>query len=285
MALDVLDQADRAFRRAQRLAARFATGGRTGHGVARCAGDDRHRGTRRGGRRPIHAGRVAGHRYARRARPFRFRSSPTIEPPGRVASTWSSSRCSASGMPAVQVCLHELPGGVPARRASRWSLVASGLVLTVATAAGVIGRIIWGASRIGALAPRRALSLIGLLARVCAAIALVYATPAWPAWIVLTVAALFGGTAIGWNGVQLSELARLAPAGSAGASHRGIGVRHVWGCRRRTAPLRGVGRVDRWLPYGLLGLAASQLVDVRLPCIFGPGSLDSLNFARLRIWK
>jgi MFS-type transporter involved in bile tolerance (Atg22 family) len=31
------------------------------------------------------------------------------------------------------------------------------------------------------------------------------------------MAALLGGTAIGWNGVQLSEVARHAPAGAAGA--------------------------------------------------------------------
>ena len=31
------------------------------------------------------------------------------------------------------------------------------------------------------------------------------------------MAALYGASAIGWNGVQLAELARLAPPGSAGA--------------------------------------------------------------------
>jgi len=33
----------------------------------------------------------------------------------------------------------------------------------------------------------------------------------------IAVCALFGMTAIGWNGVQLSEVARAAPAGKAGA--------------------------------------------------------------------
>ncbi|MCL4764114.1 MAG: MFS transporter, partial [Burkholderiales bacterium] len=47
------------------------------------------------------------------------------------------------------------------------------------------------------------------------------ATAAWPAgapvWPLLLVLALFGATAIGWNGVMLSEVARLAPPGRAGA--------------------------------------------------------------------
>jgi MFS family permease len=116
---------------------------------------------------------------------------------------------------AVQVCLssflvvflHDELG---------WSLVASGLALTVATFGAVIGRIFWGALADNVLAPRRTLSVIGLLAGICA-VAMAFATSAWPAWILLPVAALFGATAIGWNGVQLSELARQATPGNAGA--------------------------------------------------------------------
>ncbi len=115
----------------------------------------------------------------------------------------------------VQVCLTSFLV-VFLNGALGWSLVASGLALTLATAGGVVGRIIWGALADRVLSPRAVLSLIGLLAGSCG-LTLAFATPAWPTWIVLPVAALFGATAIGWNGVQLSELARKAPAGSAGA--------------------------------------------------------------------
>jgi MFS family permease len=74
----------------------------------------------------------------------------------------------------------------------------------------------WGAVADNVIAPRRTLSVIGLAAGACG-IAMAFASPAWPAWIVLPIAALFGATAIGWNGVQLSELARRAPPGHAGA--------------------------------------------------------------------
>jgi len=97
-----------------------------------------------------------------------------------------------------------------------WSLVACGLALTIATVGGVIGRIFWGAVADHILAPRRTLIVIGLLAGLCG-LTMAFATPAWPAWLVLPVTAVFGATAIGWNGVQLSELARLSPQGKAGA--------------------------------------------------------------------
>ena len=44
------------------------------------------------------------------------------------------------------------------------------------------------------------------------------------------VCVVFGATAIGWNGVQLAEVARHAPAGRGGRDHRRVGLRHL---RRR----------------------------------------------------
>jgi MFS family permease len=115
----------------------------------------------------------------------------------------------------VQVCLSSFLV-VFLHDALGWSLVASGLALTCATVGGVMGRLFWGAIADNVLAPRLTLSVIGLVAGSCG-IAMAFASPAWPAWIVMPIAALFGATAIGWNGVQLSELARRAPPGRAGA--------------------------------------------------------------------
>ncbi len=60
------------------------------------------------------------------------------------------------------------------------------------------------------------LGLIGIVAGACS-----FATAGfvaqWPILGVLAVCALFGATAIGWNGVQLSEIARHAPRGQTGA--------------------------------------------------------------------
>ncbi len=116
---------------------------------------------------------------------------------------------------AVQVCLTSFLV-VYLHEALQWSLVASGLALTCATVGAVIGRIGWGIVADRWLPPRRILGLIGLLA-LCFGLAMALADVHWPAWLILLLAAVYGGSAIGWNGVQLAELARQAPPGTAGA--------------------------------------------------------------------
>lgn len=115
---------------------------------------------------------------------------------------------------ATQVCLTSFLV-VHLTEGLHWSLVAAGLALTSATLAGVGGRIGWGYVADRLLKPRYVLVLIGLLAGLCG-VGMAFATPAWPSAAIIALVALFGGTAIGWNGVQLSEVARLAPPGTAG---------------------------------------------------------------------
>jgi predicted MFS family arabinose efflux permease len=96
-----------------------------------------------------------------------------------------------------------------------FSPVAAGFVLSCAQAAGVGGRILWGAvaDRLG----RPFLVLGGLgLAMTLAALLLGAFTPAWPEAAIVAVALLLGGTAVAWNGVHLAQLVRLAPAGRGG---------------------------------------------------------------------
>jgi MFS family permease len=97
-----------------------------------------------------------------------------------------------------------------------WSLVSAGLALTCATISAVVARILWGMVSDRWLGPGRVLALIGVIATLCGVL-LASAGPGWPTWTILVVAALYGASAIGWNGVMLAELARLAPPGSAGA--------------------------------------------------------------------
>ena len=115
---------------------------------------------------------------------------------------------------AAQVCLTSFLV-VHLTQGLHFSLVAAGLALTVATTGGVVGRIVWGYVADRWLAPRTVLALVGMLAGVGGAMTAL-ASVDWPALAIVVLAALFGATAIGWNGVQLSEVARLAPPGSAG---------------------------------------------------------------------
>ena len=115
---------------------------------------------------------------------------------------------------ATQVCLMSFIV-VHLTETLHWTLVAAGFALTAATVGGVAGRIGWGYVADHLLAPRRVLALIGLIAGVCG-VGLAAADATWPAPVIVALALVFGATAIGWNGVQLAEVARLAPPGAAG---------------------------------------------------------------------
>lgn len=96
-----------------------------------------------------------------------------------------------------------------------YSLVQAGLMLSAAQAGGVVARVAWGmaADRWGR--PMRLLGLLAIAMGLGAAATAAF-TAQWPAAAVAAVCAAFGATAIGWNGVYLAQVARLAPPGKAG---------------------------------------------------------------------
>ena len=99
----------------------------------------------------------------------------------------------------------------------RWAvLVAAGLRAHRREVGGIVGRIAWGGISDWRVAPRPLLGLIGLASGVCAFATAAFDT-GWPLAAILATSALFGATAIGWNGVQLAEVARNAPADRVGA--------------------------------------------------------------------
>ncbi len=92
------------------------------------------------------------------------------------------------------------------------TLVLAGLVMAASQVASVLGRVLWGVLADRVLTRRAMLGLLGIGMGVSALIALA-AGPDWPAWLLFAYAAAFGATAVGWNGVFLAEVARVAPAG------------------------------------------------------------------------
>ncbi|CAG8869666.1 hypothetical protein PS627_03635 [Pseudomonas fluorescens] len=95
------------------------------------------------------------------------------------------------------------------------ALVTAGVILALTQGAGVAGRLLWGWIADRWLEPRRLLPLLALIMAV-ASLATAAFSQGWPLPLVAAVSMLFGATAIGWNGVYLAEVARLAPPGSAG---------------------------------------------------------------------
>ena len=100
------------------------------------------------------------------------------------------------------------------------SLVLAGLVMAAAQVASVTGRVLWGVLADRVLKRRTILGLLGIGMGISALLALA-AGPGWPMWLLLVYASAFGATAVGWNGVFLAEVARLAPAGRASAATGG----------------------------------------------------------------
>jgi MFS family permease len=47
-------------------------------------------------------------------------------------------------------------------------------------------------------------------------------TPDWPYGAIVGVCVVFGATAVGWNGIFLAEVARLAPTNQAGRATGGV---------------------------------------------------------------
>lgn len=92
------------------------------------------------------------------------------------------------------------------------SLVLAGAVMAVAQLASVLGRLLWGVLADRALSRRAMLGLLGL-GMGASAMATLAASPGWPVWLLFVFASIFGATAVGWNGVYLAEVARVAPAG------------------------------------------------------------------------
>lgn len=102
----------------------------------------------------------------------------------------------------------------------RWTLVAAGSALAVAQVAGVVGRIAWGivADRRGEA--RSVLLALGAAMALCSVGAAAVAPTSAPL-AVIALLAVYGATAIGWNGVFLATIARVVPLGEAAQATSG----------------------------------------------------------------
>ena len=91
------------------------------------------------------------------------------------------------------------------------TLVLAGFVMSVAQVGSIAGRIVWGILADRLFKRRTMLGLLGL-GMGLAAIGTLASAPDWPHWLLFAFASAFGATAVGWNGVFLAEVARIAPA-------------------------------------------------------------------------
>jgi len=102
----------------------------------------------------------------------------------------------------------------------RWALAAAGATLAVSQVAGVVARIAWGFVADRWLGPRRTLLVLALGMIGCALLTPLLSAQS-PALVVTLLLAVFGATAVGWNGVYLATVARLVPQPQAGMATAG----------------------------------------------------------------
>jgi len=96
-----------------------------------------------------------------------------------------------------------------------YSLTEAGLAYGIATLAGVFGRVGWGWVAGTYQIQRQVLGCLGLVMAL-AGLAIGAAEKDWPYALVFAIAVVYSGTVIGWHGVWLAEVARVAPPGQAG---------------------------------------------------------------------
>jgi predicted MFS family arabinose efflux permease len=97
-----------------------------------------------------------------------------------------------------------------------FDLVSAGILLAAVQVLGAVGRILWGlvADRL-----RNGLAVLLFLGVLMAAVAAIVTqlAPGWPISLVSALFLVLGLSAVGWNGVYLSEIARLSPREAVGS--------------------------------------------------------------------
>jgi MFS family permease len=102
-----------------------------------------------------------------------------------------------------------------------YELAAAGFLFSLVVAVAVPCRVLWGWIGSFHVAPR--LVMAGLALGMAGSVALTGVfTAAWPIVALVLVGAVLSATAMSWHGILLSETARLAPAGNAGAVTGGV---------------------------------------------------------------
>lgn len=123
---------------------------------------------------------------------------------------------------AVQLCLTTFTVTMLVEELG-FGLVAAGIAFSVVQVAGVSGRLIWGGVADRLRDGNRVLMMTGAVAA-AAGLMTVFLDADAARPVIYGVLILFGLSAIGWNGVFMAEVARLAPEGQIGSVTGGVMV-------------------------------------------------------------
>jgi MFS family permease len=134
-------------------------------------------------------------------------------------------------------------------------LIGAGVLLATAQAGGLVGRLLFGLVSTRFLRAWTTVIALGFgMSFLAGVIAL--AGPSWSWPLLLAVAFAFGLTASGWNGVFLSEVARLAPEGRVGEATGAVLMFGFAGLVLGPLVMASVAAINSLsAAYALLGLA------------------------------
>jgi MFS family permease len=99
-------------------------------------------------------------------------------------------------------------------------LLLAGSVLAITNGAGAAGRVGWGWVADRLRSGTKTMIVIGLIA-IGGSLATAAFAADWPAWLIGAIAALFGFSVMGWNGVFFAMVVRLSPPQAVGSATGG----------------------------------------------------------------
>lgn len=117
---------------------------------------------------------------------------------------------------AIQLCLMTFLVSLAVTELAFGAVLAGSLLATV-QASGVAGRLAWGFIADRLQGNGLVLAIIGVVTTACC-LAISQLSPDAPRWLAFLIAVAFGASAVGWNGVFLSEVVRLTPPSMVGTS-------------------------------------------------------------------
>lgn len=137
----------------------------------------------------------------------------------------------------------------------RWTLVAAGAALAVAQVAGVTGRVLWGWLADRHADARRVLIVLAL-AMMASGLLMAALDASTGQATVMVLLAVYGATAVGWNGVYLATIARVVPVERTAAATSGSLFFTYFGVVLGPPAFGAVGErvADFGLAYALLAL-------------------------------
>jgi MFS family permease len=143
----------------------------------------------------------------------------------------------------------------------RFSLVAAGVAFSASQAAGMVGQVGWAALS-DRVSVHLVMAIIGVLMS-AAAFLTASMTPEWPLGTVAVVAAVYGGTAVGFMPVLLGEVARRAPSGQTGALTSGAQLFPLSGALIGPLAFGGISSVSN-MPIAFVAAGVCTLLGTLL---------------------